>query len=86
MELSLIIEACKTAVEKTNSPSFPYTNAILKNWHDSSITTMQAYKAFQDKEQEKRSAQTERQKKKNSFHNFEERHYDYDELMKIVSN
>ena len=84
MELPLIIEACKIALNKTNTPSFSYVNAIIKNWKSSGIKTLSGYKSFREQEQEKYQERTER-KKKNNFHNFSERTYDYNELMKIVA-
>jgi len=38
--IELILEACDQAMIKTNEPSFPYIDAILKKWFEKSITTL----------------------------------------------
>ena len=80
MDPLLIAEACKKTLKSIDSPSFSYANAILKNWHDSNIHTLEEYQRIEAERGENRQGVP----KKNSFRNFSERTYDYEKLLNSI--
>lgn len=78
MDNMLILHACKKTIKTINSPSFAYTEQILLSLKDKGIQT------YTDYEQQHNPAATHEPKRVNSFRNFNERHYDFEQLEKEV--
>lgn len=79
----MIQEACRRTMTAIQSPSFEYTDAILKSWKEKKIETVEeAEKA--DAVRKKMSEVTQKtpktSEKTNKFNNFEQRTYNYEEL------
>ena len=81
----IIMEACERCVLATDKHRFEYTDGILQNWRDSGVHSMQdiadADTAFQKK---KSSRPAKSAASTNSFHQFRQNEYNYDELLKKV--
>lgn len=77
----MIAEACRRTMAAIQNPSFEYTDAILQNWLEKKITTVeQAEKAD---ELRKKAAATPAKKmleRPNKFNNFEQRTYNFEQL------
>ena len=95
--MDIIGEACKRTVLATCKPSIRYANGILKQWHDAKVVKPEDILAVDEEFRKKnmtgtKASQTpsKSETKKPSagkFHNFKEREYDYDSLLKdIISN
>ena len=92
--MDIIAEACKRTVLATGKPSFRYANGILKGWHDANVRKLEDIIAvdeeFRSKKASGKTSGTASKKddgKKDSsgkFHNFTERKYDYNSLMKDI--
>ena len=94
--MDIIAEACKRTVLATGKPSFRYANGILKGWHDAKVQKLEDIIAADEQCRQKRSggqsgdgsAKKESSAKgsgsSGKFHNFTERKYDYDSLMKDI--
>ncbi len=78
----IIEEACSRTVISAHKPSFPYANSILESWKKEGVRTLDDIKALDAKHQQGTASGSNStpQKKKNKFHNFEQRSYDYDTL------
>ena len=91
--MDIIGEACKRTVLSTGKPSIRYANGILKTWHDAKVTKVEDIIAVDEEFKKKNATRTsDPVKKKESkasakgkFHNFSEREYDYDSLMKEMN-
>ncbi len=83
-DIELIVKACSVTKEKSDIPSMAYANAIIKNWHTSGVHTVEEYEKMceQNVFHKKEQGDVPVKKSKNSFHNFNERSYDFNELMK----
>lgn len=80
MDNMLILHACKKTVKNINSPSFAYTEQILLSFKGKGIHTYAEY------EQQYKPAAISESKRANSFRNFNERHYDFEQLEKEAFN
>ena len=90
----LIIEACNRTLLTVHQPSFPYVNSIIEDWHSKGVLSMKDVDELDRKHQENRSQKAAAGKagrprsnssdKKNSFHNFDQRSYNYEELEKLL--
>lgn len=89
--LDIIVEACNRTMKTVHTPSFEYTDRILRRWRDKGVKTMSDItaldQAFQkEKEKEKEQKKTthkssgSHQSSGNKFNNFSQRSYDYDKL------
>ncbi len=91
-ESDIIIEACNRTLITTHQASFPYANRILEDWKKAGVhnlsdvsTIDREYQArIHAKNQEAEEGQ--RRSPSNSFHNFDQRTYDYDELAARLSS
>ncbi len=89
----LVLEACGRTMTAIHKPSFEYTDKILAAWRENGVRTMSDVKALDQKRGQKKEQKAGKQKSQlrgsagrpNQFHNFEQRDYDYDELMKQIS-
>ncbi len=89
--MDIIKEACSRTVVATGKPSLRYANGILKGWHDAGVTKFSDIAAVDEEFRKKsakdgaKSSSKKTDTKKNSggkFHDFKERKYDFDALMK----
>ena len=82
-DITLILEACSRTMRKIHQPSFEYADTILKNWKEAGINDMDAVKAADEAHEKKAAAKKSgktSQKSKNTFNNFDQRDYNWDEL------
>lgn len=81
-DLPIILEACSRTLDQLHTPDFKYANAILKSWKDAGASTMEAIRVLDEAHESRKSAKASKPApvKKTSFHNFPERHTDYDAL------
>lgn len=88
-ETDIIVEACNRTLLATHQASFPYANRILEDWKKSGVrntTDIQSLdKNFHAVSQGTRQGKTTGQHNSgkggaNSFHNFEQRSYNYEDL------
>ena len=96
-DMDLILDACNRTINTIHQPSFEYADSILSKWKEKGIHSLSEVKALDEQhsknkqEQQKRPSGTQSQAtagsgKKNSFNNFEQREYDYQELEKKLLN
>ena len=87
----LIIEACSRTLLAVHQPSFQYANRIIEGWHAKGVRSKKDIEELDKRHQEtqaKRKAAVpssptsdrNRTGARNSFHNFDQRSYDYKEL------
>jgi len=81
--LPMILEACNRTMQATHSPSFEYTDSILKNWRAKNVKNMEDVLEL-DKLRTKKKT-THAKSTNNKFHNFTQRSYDYDDLEKKLA-
>lgn len=82
----IVLEACGRCCIATDKHRFEYTDGILQNWRENNVHTLQDVRdmdaAFQSK---KKAARTVRPASTaNSFHQFHQNQYDYDDLLQKV--
>ena len=89
--MDIIREACSRTVLATGKPSIRYANGIIKGWHDAKVTKCEDIAVLDEQFRSRNSKEGASAKKSVSskssagkFRNFNERKYDYDELMKDV--
>lgn len=86
-DLALIQEACSRTIAATHQPSFEYTDSILASWHKNQVHTAADVEKLDAARSQTRktSAKTANiPAKKNAFHNFNQRSYDYDKLEELL--
>lgn len=90
----IIVEACNRTLLTTHQASFPYANRILEDWKKAGVRNAADIRTLDRKHQaaaQQQSAATQQAAASavrrpaargdaNSFHNFEQRSYDYDNL------
>jgi DnaD/phage-associated family protein len=87
----LILAACEKTVIAADSHRFEYAEGILSKWYKAGIRNLQDVKAAEEDFQKKKSAAATAPataaKPRSSFHDFQQRDYDFDELEKeLISN
>lgn len=85
----LIGEACRRTILKTGRTSFQYADSILKSWHTAGVSTMDAVAKLDaaHKQVVKLHPTTKNASanvKKDRFHNFDERGYDYNAIQTLL--
>ncbi len=84
-DLPMILEACRRTVEHSDKPSFKYTDSILKAWENSGVKTLkdaeEEDEKFRSEKKQDQKKDSPRKSRKTSFHNFSERHTDFDALV-----
>ena len=80
----IILEACRRSVSGTDKNRLQYADTILKNWQKDQVHTIKDIeKLDEDFKKRKSTAGTSTSnQKKGSFHQFEQRNYDFDALEK----
>jgi len=83
--IAIILEACSRTMLATHSPSFEYTDSILKNWRTKDAKNMDDIRELDKLHSKKKTGAVK--PTNNKFHNFTQRSYDYDDLeKKLVKN
>lgn len=82
----VILEACNRTIKKIHQPSFEYADKILAGWKEQGVKHKADIEVldnlYRSQEQKtKKTANKNTAKPGNKFHNFEQRGYDYDELL-----
>lgn len=91
-DLSIIEEACSRTIAKTHSPSFPYADRILSDWHKKGIHSLAEIRALDEERMQKQKERLQSEKREkpqagsNRFNNFSQRDYDFDKLEKQLLN
>lgn len=88
--MEIILEACNKTMDTIAKPSFNYADKILSDWKDKGVNKLDDIKVL-DKQhvinsKTKETAKTEAVKSKNSFNDFDQRTYNYDDLEKKLLN
>lgn len=87
----MVLEACGRTMSAIHRPSFEYTDKILEAWKENGVRVLSDVRALDEKrsrEKGKKSGKTAEKKtsvRPNQFHNFEQREYDFDELMRKIN-
>ncbi|MCD8019424.1 MAG: DnaD domain protein [Clostridiales bacterium] len=89
-DTDIIVEACNRTILQTHQASFPYATRILTEWKNAGVHTMADIKALDSRYHATVGANRPASSRKagpatvepaaNSFHNFEQRSYNYDDL------
>ncbi len=88
--LDIIKEACDRTIAATQKPNFEYAERILSNWYSKQVHTMDDIAAIdQEYTRTKTTSGGSRNhssstRKSNSFNNFNQRDYDYEQLEKVL--
>ncbi|MDO4976704.1 MAG: DnaD domain protein [Eubacteriales bacterium] len=80
---SLIQYACERTLLFNGKPNFRYADAILRSWKEKGIHSLNDAK-LDEKPRKTGGKEQEKSFKMNSFHNFEQRDYDYDALEALL--
>lgn len=83
MSLPVIVEACGRTMKAIHTPSFEYTDRIIKAWKAAGISTVEEARAYYEKQkaERRRGEKVEAPSSSNRFHNFDQRNTDYDALL-----
>lgn len=87
--LDIIREACSRSVTQTGQASFPYAEKILSNWYKKGVRHFRDIAALDDKHKERQETMPARQKEQtnsNTFNQFHQRNYDFNQLEKQLLN
>jgi len=86
----VITEACSRTIAKIHQPSFEYADKILSTWKEQGVKTKEDIEALDikfknlEKQTKSKPQKGTSPKQGNKFHNFPQRNYDYDELLKQI--
>ncbi len=89
----IINEACSRTLLSTGQASFPYANKILTSWKNAGIRSVSDIRELdarhhdnpkEDRQNGRAARQKAAQGRTNSFHNFDQRSYDYDEMESLL--
>lgn len=83
-DLDIILEACKRTVATADKPSFKYADSIITAWEKAGVRTLKDIDILDEdhrSRQHKKAVNSERRPVKTAFHNFNERHTDYNSLV-----
>jgi DnaD/phage-associated family protein len=85
----ILTEACRRTIETIHEPSFKYADRILKDWKEAGVHTKEDIRKLDEQYRESASKTPARPQTpasaRNRFHNFEQRTYDYDALLKKLN-
>jgi len=83
-ELPVILEACRRTISAVHAPDFKYANGILSRWKAEGVTSLGEIGILDErrKAEKKETAAAAPTAKKTAFHNFPERHTDYDAIFR----
>ncbi|MBQ7915809.1 MAG: DnaD domain protein [Firmicutes bacterium] len=88
MSMEMILEACRRTMDRIKTPSFPYVEGILSDWHAKGVHTLTALQGADTAYEQQQAAlskegpsRTKAPRTKNAFLNYTQRSdVDYDEL------
>lgn len=88
--MDIIVDACKRTLSATSKPSFKYADSILTKWHEKGIKNLNDVKVLDIEHQKNKltynqthsNSDKNENKQKNSFNNFNQRTYNYEDLEK----
>lgn len=80
--LEIIYKACDICFERLNKPEFKYIDGILNNWFKNNIKTLEDIEKKDKIKGSFRKNNYSNNNSKDSFNNYEQRSYDYDDLEK----
>ena len=91
--VEIVLEACDRTIRATHQPSFEYADKILSGWNENGVRSSQDIERLdaqasarkRDSKAKKETAPRAQNKQVNKFHNFKERDYDADELLKQIN-
>lgn len=87
--VEIITEACRRTIEAIHEPSFKYADRILSDWKEAGVQTKEDIGKLDERHRKIRPVSTSRAltpaASRNRFHNFEQRTYDYDALLKKLN-
>lgn len=87
--VEIITEACRRTIEAIHEPSFKYADRILSDWKEAGVQKKEDIEKLDEKHRKVRPVSTSRAltpaASRNRFHNFEQRTYDYDALLKKLN-
>lgn len=76
--MDLIQEACYRTLKNTGKPNFEYADKILSSWKKQNVSSLEDISSLE--KNSKKGQANPSGSKKNRFHNFSQREYDYDKL------
>ena len=86
-EMPIILCACSKTMDQLHQPNFEYTDAILKNWKSSGVSSVEdirkldeAFELSARKKEKKAPRETSPAAVSSKFNNFAQRSYDYSAL------
>lgn len=91
LSVELVLEACNRTMSAIHKPSFEYADKILEGWKENGVKTLQDVTLLDQRRSQNQPRRPSRDNGKkqagrpNQFHNFEQRDYDYEELMKQLN-
>ena len=86
-----MLEACGRTMSAIHKPSFEYTDKILEAWKENGVRVLSDLQALDEKRSREKgkkpvkAAEKKTAARPNQFHNFEQREYDFDELMRKIN-
>lgn len=78
----VIVRACEKTIENTGKASFNYADAILKDWHQKNIHSLDDIKRLDETRYKGRFSSEKKSPSNSKSHNFSERDYDFEALQK----
>lgn len=87
----IVLEACGRTMSAIHKPSFEYTDKILEAWKENGVRVLSDLQALDEKRSREKgkkpvkAAEKKTAARPNQFHNFEQREYDFDELMRKIN-
>lgn len=78
----IIFKACDICAERLNRPDFKYIDGILSNWFKKGVKTVEDIPVKDHKKDGNYKSNYGYDKKPDTFNNYEQRSYDYDDLEK----
>lgn len=81
---AIVSEACNRTMANIHKPSFEYTDKILTDWYEKGVKHPEDIRGLDEKRAVKRTPAKGPRQTGNRFHNFEQREYDYDQLLKQI--
>lgn len=88
--MDIIEEAVNRTVAQTHSPSFPYADKILEDWHKKKVRHLSDVKPLDTEHQktkkDKAAKEPAQKPASNRFNNFHQRDYDFDRLEEELLN
>ena len=98
--LDMVEEACNRTMVSIHEPNLNYVESILARWKDAGITSLEQLRALDEQHQKEKETKESRfaqgaqkpvrtfrgnSKPGAQFHNFEQRQYNYDELLRQIN-